>query len=84
MDVVELIEQARALLQSKGRMTYRTLKRQFALDDEALDDLKEELMYSTPQVFDDEGCGLIWNGDGENASSSNSTPSQSQAQPPAS
>jgi class 3 adenylate cyclase len=26
-------------------LTYRTLKRQFTLDDEALEDLKEELIY---------------------------------------
>ncbi len=35
MDFVAVIEQARALLQSKGRLTYRPLKRQFTLDDEA-------------------------------------------------
>ena len=61
MDFVEVIKQACALLQSQGRITYRTLKRQFALDDEALEDLKEELIYSTPQILDDEGRGLIWN-----------------------
>jgi class 3 adenylate cyclase len=82
MDFVEVIKQARALLQSEGRITYRTLKRQFALDDEALEDLKEELMYSTPQVVDDAGRGLIWNGDSAPVSPPSDTPSASQ--PPAS
>ena len=65
MDFLEVIEQARAALQSKGRITYRTLKRQFALDDEAFEDLKEELIYSTPQILDDKGRGLVWNGETE-------------------
>jgi hypothetical protein len=38
-------------------VTYRTLKRQFDLDDDTLEDLKEELLYSQPQVVDDEGKG---------------------------
>ena len=33
-----------ALLRQRGRVTYRALKRQFTLDDEALDDLKDELL----------------------------------------
>ncbi len=64
MDFVEVIEQARALLRSKGRITYRTLKRQFALDDEALDDLKEELLFSDPQISEVDGHGLVWKGGG--------------------
>ena len=79
MNFLEIIEQARAVLQSKGRITYRTLKRQFALDDEALEDLKEELMYSTPQVVDDAGRGLIWNGEAESASTPTSASPQSQS-----
>ena len=45
MDFLAVIEQAQEVLRNKGRITYRTLKRQFALDDEALEDLKEELIY---------------------------------------
>jgi class 3 adenylate cyclase len=33
-----------------------------AVDDEYLDALKEEILYSQPQVIDDEGKGLIWTG----------------------
>ena len=43
MDFLEVREQAREVLQRKGRMTYRALKRQFALDDDYIEDLKAEL-----------------------------------------
>jgi hypothetical protein len=46
-------------------MTYRTLKLQFKLDDEMLEALKDELLYSQPQVVDDEAKGLIWTGESE-------------------
>jgi hypothetical protein len=46
MTFEEVLEQAIAMLQRRGRLTYRTLKRQFHLDDEALDDLKMELIQS--------------------------------------
>jgi hypothetical protein len=38
----DLLDQAIALLQRRRRVTYRTLKRQFQLDEDALEDLKEE------------------------------------------
>ena len=63
MDFVEIIKQARALLQSEGRITYRTLKRQFALDDEALDDLKFELIEGQEVAADKDGKMLVWTGE---------------------
>jgi class 3 adenylate cyclase len=64
MTFEEILDQAVAMLQRRGRVTYRTLKRQFQLDDAALEDLKEEILYSQPQVVDDdEGKGLIWSGE---------------------
>ncbi len=39
MKFSDIIDQASTLLQRKGRITYRALKREFALDDEALADL---------------------------------------------
>src|SRR6266568_4195887 len=51
------------MLQRRGRMTYRTLQRQFALDEDALNDLKDELLYAHPEVRDDAGRGLVWTGD---------------------
>src|SRR5262245_4012933 len=57
------MEQAIALLRQRGRVTYRTLQIQFTLDDEQLAALKDELLYSQPQVSDDTGRGLIWTDD---------------------
>ena len=44
MNFSEIIEQASALLQRRGRLTYRTLKLEFELDEEQLEALKEELI----------------------------------------
>ena len=63
MDFEAILDQAIAMLQRRGRVTYRVLQRQFAIDDDALADLKEELLYAYPEVVDDEGRGLIWNGE---------------------
>lgn len=59
MDFVEVIEQAKALLQNKGRVTYRVLKRQFALDDESLEDLKEQLIEAEELAIDKDGKMLV-------------------------
>jgi hypothetical protein len=39
MTFEELLDQAIAILQRRGRLTYRALKRQFDLDDDYLDSL---------------------------------------------
>jgi class 3 adenylate cyclase len=67
MEFYEVLDQVVALLQQRSRVTYRTLKREFQLDEERLDDLKEELLYAHPEVMDDEGRGLIWKGDRGNS-----------------
>lgn len=63
MKFSEIVKQAVALLQESDRVSYRALKREFNLDDEVLEDLKEELLYANPQIVDDAGRGLIWNRD---------------------
>ena len=40
----EIVKQASILLQDKGQVSYRLLKREFDLDDEGLEDLKAELI----------------------------------------
>ena len=62
MDILEVLDQIVDLLRQRRQVTYRILKRQFALDDEALEDLKEELLYSYPDIADDAGRGLVWTG----------------------
>ena len=47
-------------------MTYRTLQRQFGLDNEALADLKDELFFSHPEITDENDRGLVWAGQGTN------------------
>src|SRR4029450_11012500 len=64
MDFYDILDQVIVLLKQRGRASYRALKVQFHLDDEALDALKEELLY-THTVVDDQGRGLVWTGDGE-------------------
>jgi hypothetical protein len=60
MTFEEILQQTVAILQSRGRVSYRALQRQFELDDAYLADLKEELLYAYPQVVEDEGRGLVW------------------------
>ena len=80
----EIIDQASDLLQRKGRMSYRALKREFELEDAVLEDLKVELLYTYPQIVDDEGRGLIWNGEIERAAVAIDSHLQPQPQSPAS
>src|SRR5262249_35002921 len=42
-------------------VTYRALKLQFMLDNEGLETLKDELLYTHPHVVDDDGRGLVRN-----------------------
>ena len=63
MDFYAILDQVVALLRQRQRVTYRALKVQFHLDDEALEALKDELLYAQPQVRDDAGRGLVWTGD---------------------
>jgi hypothetical protein len=46
MDFYAVLDQVLALLRQRGRVSYRALKVQFHLDDEQLDALKEELLYT--------------------------------------
>src|SRR5258706_15861135 len=82
MTFEELLDQAIAMLQRRGRITYRALQRQFALDEDALSDLKDELLYAHPEVHDDAGRGLIWTGDAGTASATTSAPVESLGQAP--
>jgi TOMM system kinase/cyclase fusion protein len=62
MTFEELLDQAIDLLQRRGRVTYRTLKRQFQLDDDVLEDLKEELIHGQRLAVDEDGRVLVWTG----------------------
>ena len=67
MKFSEIVNQAIALLQDSERITYRALKREFDLDDEALEDLKEELVVARRIAADEDGKVLVWTGAGASA-----------------
>ena len=62
MKFSDIVDQARALLQRTGKLTYRVLKREFALDDEALEDLKDQLITAEEVAVDQNGTMLVWKG----------------------
>jgi class 3 adenylate cyclase/tetratricopeptide (TPR) repeat protein len=62
MTFEEILDQALAMLQRRGRVTYRTLKRQFQLDDDALEDLKTEVIKGQRLAVDEDGEVLVWTG----------------------
>jgi class 3 adenylate cyclase/tetratricopeptide (TPR) repeat protein len=77
MTFEEILDQAMAMLQRRGRLTYSTLKRQFQLDDAALEDLKNEFIYGQRLAVDEEERVLVWRGEPLSA------PPPSPAPPPA-
>jgi len=56
---VETVERARQLLERNGRLSLRALKREFALDEDALAELAEELV-DVQRVAGREGGVLVW------------------------
>jgi class 3 adenylate cyclase len=62
MTFEEILDQAIAMLQRRGRLTYGTLKRQFQLDAAALEDLKNELIEGQRLAVDERGNVLVWTG----------------------
>jgi class 3 adenylate cyclase/tetratricopeptide (TPR) repeat protein len=58
----EILAQVIDWLQQDKRLSYRALKRQFALDDDYLDDLKAELIEARRVAMDEDGRVLVWTG----------------------
>src|SRR5712691_6649905 len=58
----EVLSQVQDLLQREKRVSYRGLKRRFTLDDEYLEDLKEELIGAKRLAIDEDGRFLVWAG----------------------
>jgi hypothetical protein len=63
MTFEEILDQALDMLRRCGRVTYGALKRQFALDDAYVADLKDAMLYADSHVVDDAGRGLRWTGE---------------------
>ena len=62
MTFEEILDQAIAMLQRQGRLTYGALKRQFQLDDAYLEDSKAELIEGQRLAVDEDGRVLVWTG----------------------
>src|SRR5215472_8564492 len=62
MDFYEVLARVIEVLQREGRTSYRALKRQFALDDDYLADLKVELIEVKQLAVDQDGTMLVWTG----------------------
>src|SRR5215813_10736803 len=65
MSLYDVLDQIIALLRQRKRLTYRLLKREFALDDETLEDLKDELIYAQQLAVEEDERVLVWIGDTE-------------------
>jgi class 3 adenylate cyclase len=63
MDFYAILDQVIALLRQRQRVTYRALKVQFQLEDDALEALKEELIEVQHLAADEAGRILVWIGD---------------------
>ena len=64
----EVLTQVLELLQREKRVSYRALKRRFELDDEYLQDLKEEIIKAKKLAIDEEGSVLVWTGNAQTVS----------------
>src|SRR5206468_3647427 len=62
MTFQEVLAQVIAWLQREQRVSYRAIKRQLALDDDYLEDLKDELIHAKQLAADEAGRVLVWIG----------------------
>jgi class 3 adenylate cyclase/tetratricopeptide (TPR) repeat protein len=82
VDFVALVDQVIALLRQRGRVTYRTLQRQFRLDADALADLLGELRYAHGDTIREDEQGIVWTGDARPIPSTSATPAEPAARAP--
>ena len=59
----EVLNESVAMVQRQGRVSYRSVQRQFDLDDAYFADVKEALLYTHADVVNDDGRGLVWTGE---------------------
>src|SRR5262245_2060974 len=57
-----VLDQVRELLQRKGRVTYRSLKLRYQLDEEMLAGVTDELISAERVAVDEDGKVLVWTG----------------------
>ena len=69
----EVLDQVRVLLQQRGRVTYRSLKLRYQLDDEMLAGVTDELIKAERVAADEDGAVLVWTA-GETSRETDSQP----------
>ena len=62
MDYDDVRAQVLELLQREQRVAYRVRKRRLQLDDDLLEDLKDDLIYAKKLAVDEDGRVLVWTG----------------------
>ncbi len=80
MGLYDVLDQIIALLRQRKRLTYRLLKREFALDDETLEALKDELLYAQKLAVEEDERVLVWIGDTKGTHEVLTPPSQTRQQ----
>src|SRR5262245_4148319 len=78
----EILAQVLELLQRHQRLSYRALKRRFALDDDYLEDLKAELVEAKRLAVDEDGRVLVWTGGAASVSATAVPPVSATTQAP--
>src|SRR5262249_4753833 len=81
MDFDELLAKILQLLQQEKRLSYRAIKRRFALDDEYLEDVKAEIIQAKQLARDEAGAVLVWTGSGDTPPAPPTQPAPEDAQP---
>ena len=64
MTFEQLLDAAIDLLSRRHRITYAALRRQFGLDEQGLEDLKQELILGQRVARDEDGVVLVWHAPG--------------------
>src|SRR5919109_4781061 len=82
VDFVALVDQVIGLLRQRGRVTYRTLQRQFELDADALTDLLGELRYAHRDAIREDAQGIVWTDDTRPTPPATATPAEQVARAP--
>src|SRR5262249_58400927 len=78
----EVLDQVLEMLQRRGRVSYRALKRQFDLDDAYLADLKAEIIEVHQLAIDQDGTMLVWTGAATAPPAPATSPQRAQPQTP--
>ncbi len=80
MSVLDIVRQVRQHLEESSRVSYRMLRREFALDDDSLEELIEELV-DIQRVARREENALAWSGDATPSRQAEPLQSPSQREP---